>query len=379
MPENTPLDVPVSARGPLTRNQLKAILDAARRNALLHPLLTAAAYTGLRLGNLCNLRWSAVDLAAGCVTVPATTAHRTVKLPILPPLRAVLEKQRASCGKSRVFVFPEAARRYNSRNEHGVPSLRGALLTGAKACIGQALTAAPLPAKPDEAKPLQPVPDVMALIQKAGFAPQKADRIATTYRLFQEGRSYSQIAAVTGRSKGQCSEDLHTVETLVGRRLRPGKPPLAQPRRTTADLIQLTRRAAKGAPRRTSLYGWRSFRPAFCLLALEAGIPTETIEQVVGRATLAQALRYLHDTKDVPAAGGLASRALALARDVITPRQTALVNAVLHAAGIEAEADPDPKRALSLLGTAVVNRTRARIAAALRAAGILDPSESEKA
>lgn len=375
MPGNTPPDAPSSKLVPLTRNQLKAILDAARHDALLLPLLTAAAYTGLRLGDLCNLKWSAVDLAAGCVTVPATTAHQYVKLPILPPLRAIFEKQRASCGKHRLFVFPEAARRYNSRNEHGVPSLRGSLLTGAKVCIGQALNAAPLPAKPDETKPLPSVPDVMARIQKAGFAPQKATRIATTYRLFREGRSYSQIAIVTGRSKGQCSEDLHTVETLVGHRLRPGKPLHAPNARTTVDFIQLTRRATRGASRQTSLYGWRSFRPAFCLLALEAGIPTETIEQVVGRATLAQALKYLHDTKDVPATGGLASRALALARDVITPKQTALVNAVLHAAGIEVEADPDPKRALSLLGTAVVNKTRARITAALRAAGILDPSE----
>ena len=375
MPGNTPPDAPSSKLVPLTRNQLKAILDAARHDALLHPLLTAAAYTGLRLGDLCNLKWSAVDLAAGCVTIPATTAHQYVKLPILPPLRAIFEKQRASCGKHRLFVFPEAARRYNSRNEHGVPSLRGSLLTGAKVCIGQALNAAPLPAKPDETKPLPSVPDVMAQIQKAGFAPRKAARIATTYRLFREGHSYSQITAVTGRSKGQCSEDLHTVETLVGHRLRPGKPLHAPNSRTTVDLIQLTRHATHGASRQTSLYGWRSFRPAFCLLALEAGIPTETIEQVVGRATLAQALKYLHDTKDVPATGGLASRALALARDVITPKQTALVNAVLHAAGIEVEADPDPKRALSLLGTAVVNKTRARITAALRAAGILDPSE----
>ena len=375
MPGNTPPDTPSSKLVPLTQNQLKAILDAARRDDLLHPLLTAAAYTGLRLGDLCNLKWSAVDLAAGFVTVPATTTHQTVKLPILPPLREVFESRHASRDKNRVFVFPEAARRYNSRNEHGVPTLRGSLLTGVKVFIGQALNAVPLPDKPDEAKSLPPVPDVMVQIQNAGFTPRKATRIATTYRLFREGRSYSQITAVTGRSKGQCSEDLHTVETLIGYRLRPGKPLHAPNAPTSVDLIQLTRRATQGAPRQTSLYGWRSFRPVFCLLALEAGLPTETIEQVVGRATLAQTLKYLHDTKDLPATGGLASRALALARDVITPRQTALVNAVLHAAGIEAEADPDPKRALSLLGTAVVNKTRARITAALRAAGILDSSE----
>lgn len=376
MPGNTPPDTPISKLVPLTRNQLRAILDAARHDALLHPLLTAAAYTGLRLGDICNLKWAAVDLAAGLVTVPATITHQCVKLPILPPLRSIFENQHASCDKSRIFVFPEAARRYNYRNERGIPSLRGSLLTGVKVFIGQALNAASLPAKPNAAKkPLPSVPDVMARIQKAGFASPKATRIATTYRLFREGCSYSQIAAVTGRSKGQCSEDLHTVETLVGHRLRPGKPLHAPNSRTTVDLIQLTRRATHGASRQTSLYGWRSFRPAFCLLALEAGIPTETIEQVVGRATLAQALKYLHDTRDAAATGGLASRALALARDVITPRQTALVNAVLHAAGIEVEADPDPKRALSLLGTAVVNKTRARITAALRAAGILDPSE----
>ena len=161
MPGNTPPDTPSSKLVPLSQNQLKAILDAARRDDLLHPLLTAAAYTGLRLGDLCNLKWSAVDLAAGFVTVPATTTHQTVKLPILPPLREVLESRHASRDKSRVFVFPEAARRYNSRNEHGVPTLRGSLLTGVKVFIGQALNAVPLPDKPDEAKSLPSVPDII--------------------------------------------------------------------------------------------------------------------------------------------------------------------------------------------------------------------------
>ncbi len=369
MPGTTSPDTRPSTRIPLTRSQLKAVFDAARHDALLYPLLVAAAYTGLRLGDLCNLKWAAVDLAAGLVTVPATTARQFATLPILPPLRAVLEEQRARCDTSRVFVFPEAARRYNYKNGHGIHSLRGTLLVGAKVFIGQALNAPPPSARLDAATSLPSLPDVMAHIQKARFAAAKAARMATTYRLFLEGRSYAQIAAVTGRGKGQCSEDLHAVETLVGRRLRPGRVRHARNARAAADLIQLTRRASGGASRQTSLYGWRSFRPAFCLLALEAGIPTGTIEQVVGRATMAQTLKDLHDAKDADTAGGFASRALALARDVITPKQTALVNAVLHAAGIEAE-EADPKRALSLLGTAVVNKTRARIAAALRSAGI---------
>lgn len=375
MPREVPTPTPTATRAPrtpLTRGQVKALLEVARGDALLHPLLVAAVYTGLRLGDLCNLRWSAVDFTAGRIAVPATTAGRHVLLPLLPPLRDLLDARRAQGGTPRAFIFPEAARRYNYVNAHGVHSLRGALLTRAKVLIARALAAAPPARGREKGAPPPPVPDVVARIRGAGFAPSKATRIATTYELFHAGRTYSQIAAVTGRSKGQCSEDLRAVERLLGRRLRPGGA-AGGGRATAAALLQATRRADAPAARQTSLYGWRSLRPAFCQLALDEGLPLAAVEPIVGRTALAEALRRRHEEQEEGAAGGLAARALARAREVITPRQTAFLNAVLHAAGVAAEADPDPRRALSLLGTAVVEKTKSRIAAALKAAGIRAP------
>ena len=106
-------------------------------------------------------------------------------------------------------------------------------------------------------------------------------------------------------------------------------------------------------------------------MALDSGIPTETIEQIVGRDILTQTLRRRHDAVDLAALDDLATRALTLARGALTSRQTTLINTLLHAAGVESEAKTtNPKRALALLSSAVLDRTRTRIATALKNLGV---------
>lgn len=346
----------------LTRAQIKALLAEAKDDALLHPLLVTAVYTGMRLGDICTLRWSAVDFEQGTIAVPTTTPRRTVALTLFPALRTVLEAQRdGAAGKAprpkpRGYVFPDAARRYTFTNEQGHHTLRGALLLGAKIHLARVL-APPPPDTKTRATPSDDLPDTATVEQRvkaARFTAKKTARIVQTYTLFRQGLSYSQISAQVGCRKGQCSEDLHALETLLGRPLRPG----ATSATTRGDLVRATRDGGSG---------WRSFRPVFCQMALDSGVPTATIEQIVGRDILARTLRRWHDTADLAALDDLATRALSLARGAITSRQTALVNAVLHAAGVETEESaPDPKRALALLSSAVLDRTRTRIAAALR-------------
>lgn len=361
----------------LTRDQIQRICRLSQDDKLLHPLIVSAICTGQRLGDICNLKWAAVDLESGLIDVSTTQPGRVVAIPILPQLRKVLEAQKDIASKGRSMVFPEAARRYNFKNTRGTHSLRGHLLNGVKALIGRALGSSssdnPVPTAPPNRPSAE---EVASRVSTAGFALRKAERMILTYRHFADGKSYSQIAALTGRSKGQCSADLKTIERLIGASLRPGSSPQKtnQHEKPLADLVQMTRRMkgpSQHGPhqRQTSVYGWRSFRPAFCALALDADIPFAVIERIVGRRIAASAFDQALASGEISAIPqSIASRALALARDVISPRQTAIVNAVLNAAGVDT--NTDPKHALALLRAAVITKTRSGITAALKAAGI---------
>jgi integrase len=106
-----------------SREEVKAMIDLCRNNPKLKwlaEILTALATTGMRIEELCCLRWSDVDLTANTITladnrhsglrqkvgaVRTTKGRRTRRVPIHPEFRAVLERMpRRSDG--RVFGGP---------------------------------------------------------------------------------------------------------------------------------------------------------------------------------------------------------------------------------------------------------------------------------
>jgi integrase len=62
-----------------------------------------AYYTGLRLRDVADLEWSAVDLDGHTITVTTRKTLRTVTVPIHPQFYAWLEKQTRGIGKAPVF------------------------------------------------------------------------------------------------------------------------------------------------------------------------------------------------------------------------------------------------------------------------------------
>ena len=102
---------------------------------------------------------------------------------------------------------------------------------------------------------------------------------------------------------------------------------------------------------------------------MDAGISPAIIERIVGRRTATTAFDQAIAVGDISGMPqSITTRALALARDVIAPSQAAIVNAVLQATGINGTTDP--KRILSLLGSAVMEKTKSRIRSALKVTGI---------
>jgi integrase len=84
-----------------TAEQLAAFLERTGGDDL-GVIWRVMAATGLRTGELCALRWPAVDLAAGRMTVPSGKAPRTIRLDVVTV--ATLARHRGGAGDGPVFT-----------------------------------------------------------------------------------------------------------------------------------------------------------------------------------------------------------------------------------------------------------------------------------
>ena len=116
----------VSARFPdshprreLSADEVSRIVASAESAGGEWPCLVAiAAYTGLRLGDCCNLEWNSVDLARGFINVvPAKTRRfsngRSVAIPIHGELMKMFSAKPAVARSG--FVLPSIAEMYRAR------------------------------------------------------------------------------------------------------------------------------------------------------------------------------------------------------------------------------------------------------------------------
>jgi integrase len=103
-------------RQPFTAEELRAIVDVVENDPLMRPLVIVGICTAMRRGDACLLKWNAVDLDNGFVTVKTSKTGETVEIPLLAMLREELMRQpKAKSG----YVFPELAQMYLT-NQNGI-------------------------------------------------------------------------------------------------------------------------------------------------------------------------------------------------------------------------------------------------------------------
>lgn len=94
-------------RNALSLQELDTLLQHAEGD--IYDLLTLLAFSGQRLGDVANLRWDAIDLTKGVITLiprkTARTSGKEVCIPLLPPARDVLEKRMRF--PDQVYVMPD--------------------------------------------------------------------------------------------------------------------------------------------------------------------------------------------------------------------------------------------------------------------------------
>ncbi|MBI4880603.1 MAG: site-specific integrase [Planctomycetes bacterium] len=110
-------------RRPLTDDELARLLEVAAPRGR-RPLYAAAAYAGLRRGDLQRLRWGDVDLEAGTLTIADGKAKRVDTLPLHPLLGPELAAVRPEkpLPAARVFsTVPTDLTRRHDFERAGIP------------------------------------------------------------------------------------------------------------------------------------------------------------------------------------------------------------------------------------------------------------------
>lgn len=93
-----------------SREQERAVLDACRGTEW-HTACVVSRWTGLRLKDVCHLKWTDVDLAKGVIAVvPKKTSRHGISVTI--PLSHALLEELASVERGREYVMPELRAAY---------------------------------------------------------------------------------------------------------------------------------------------------------------------------------------------------------------------------------------------------------------------------
>jgi integrase len=256
-------------RIPFTPEELQAVLETARafEGGMLYGPVVAAACTALRRGDACQLSWNSVDFEGGAVTVRTSKTGETVDLPLLAPLRGVLE---ALPVPREGFCFPVAAKML-AENPDGLTWRFKAIIAAALSGMADGVT------EPDQETVLA------AGIAAIGKLPQGERRthLAEAFRRYMEGGNVPGIARDMGVSKGSVSEWLAAVAGMTGmhviRRSRVSM---------RTGIAQHTQATRERGHRVASVRDWHALRTTFVTLALSAGVPMELVRKVTGHRTV---------------------------------------------------------------------------------------------
>lgn len=316
-------------RKALTPDQFAKLMDFARENERLYPLIVCAAFTGMRIGDICHLKVADCDLDEGTIDCVTGKTGVRCRIPIIDPaLREVLTKHCAipADGSERSpFAFPWAARQYDQN--------RTAIIRSVKPIFGRAIYGDEPPA--EDAKLItDTTPDIAAAVAKTDFSEQKRSRVIEVYNRIKAGQQSSKVASEMGLARGQVSAYLKDAERLTGENLRPRASKSGKA--GFNDLLERTRVERKIGRYAASVWGWHNLRHHFITCALNRGVPLYKIQAIVGHTSASMTAAYA-DTEtqtdkgspNVPALRGpKANAAMIQAVAAMSPEQIKAMSAM---------------------------------------------------
>ncbi|MBK8479543.1 MAG: tyrosine-type recombinase/integrase [Opitutaceae bacterium] len=100
-------------RHPFTAEELGILVEKAKANEFIYPLIVTGMCTAMRRGDCCTLLRESVDLKTGFIKVKTSKTGEYVQIPIFPLLRDVLEKaMEKPVERPPHYLFPDLEARY---------------------------------------------------------------------------------------------------------------------------------------------------------------------------------------------------------------------------------------------------------------------------
>jgi integrase len=276
-------------RVPLSAREVERLLEVAKDDQMMYDLIVCALSTGLRKGDICNLRWSGVDLSANSLKITTSKTQTDLYLPILPLLRTVLERRLTARGKRSLYVFPEAHQMAHD-NTSGITWRIKKLFATAFAPTVEA-DAIAKDAKRLEALPDR-IPEVVETIKGASMLSSKKEKVIDLLNRYLQGQNYPKMQQETGIAKGAISELLHEAQEISEINFLPEK------RKNVKEMVSyVTRVKRELGSRAASKYDFHALRTTFVTLALSAGIGVEILKALTGHATVEIVMRHYFKPK----------------------------------------------------------------------------------
>ncbi len=106
-------------RKPYSPEELAAILEAARTDEFIRPILITGICSAMRRGDCCLLEWTKLDLENRFISVKTAKTGQMVSIPIFPLLYDELVLRAKKRQPNEKYVFPEQAAMYQE-NPDGI-------------------------------------------------------------------------------------------------------------------------------------------------------------------------------------------------------------------------------------------------------------------
>ena len=270
-------------RIPFTPEELKAIVEVARDDEFIRPLLVTGICTAMRRGDCCLLKGDDVDMQRRFITVKTAKTGVTVSIPIFPMLYDELAKRTIKPGK---YVFADQAAMYRE-NPDGITWRVKKVLAVALREGGE-----------DGDKNILPELSAEAMrrrgheyIAKLPDSPKK-EHMKTVFDLYAGGKRLCEAATAAGVSKGSASNYLNQIEGAIGCRVVRGREGSRSVTALLKDDNGVLGAKREAGQRRASLRDFHSFRVTWVTLALTAGVPLELVQKVTGHKTTDIVLKH---------------------------------------------------------------------------------------
>lgn len=102
-------------RRPFTVEELEVIVEKAKADDLIYPLIITGMCTAMRRGDCCTLLRESVDLKSGFINVKTSKTGETVQIPVFPLLQPILAKAfKAASPHPSPYLFPSLEARYRA-------------------------------------------------------------------------------------------------------------------------------------------------------------------------------------------------------------------------------------------------------------------------